>query len=95
MRRARASSFSLEARTSTIRLSKVFPSRIIETVEIVLRTSFCAVPAFRRVEPATNSGPTTTRISCSAMRASSDSGAETTQTVSAPAAAAAASAPTT
>jgi hypothetical protein len=29
-------------------------------VEIVFSTSFCAVPAFMRVEPAITSGPTTT-----------------------------------
>ena len=47
------------------------PSRIIVTVEIVLRTSFCAVPAFSRVEPAITSGPTTTATSCSARAAAS------------------------
>ena len=63
--RARAS-FSFAARTSTIRSPYVLPSRIIATVEIVFRTSFCAVPALSRVEPATNSGPTTTASSWSA-----------------------------
>ena len=65
MRRTRARSFSFVARTSTMRFPKVLPIRTIETVEIVLSTSFCAVPAFSRVEPASNSGPTTTAISCS------------------------------
>ena len=32
----------------------------------MFRTSFCAVPALSRVEPARTSGPTTTAISCSA-----------------------------
>ena len=32
------------------------PRRIIVTVEIVFRMSFCAVPAFSRVEPETTSG---------------------------------------
>jgi hypothetical protein len=63
MRRTRSRSLSFVARTSTMRLPKVLPSRTIDAVEIVLRTSFCAVPAFSRVEPARNSGPTTTTIS--------------------------------
>src|SRR5207248_1785481 len=94
-RRARVRSFSFVAATSIIRSPKVLPSRIIARVEIVFRTSFCAVPAFRRVEPATNSGPTTTASSCSQVRASSESRTETTQAVRAPAAAAASSAPIT
>ena len=73
IRRARARELLVRGATSTIRFPKVFPSRIIVTVEIVFRTSFCAVPALSRVEPATNSGPTTTAISCSAPRASSES----------------------
>ena len=95
MRRTRARSLSFVARTSTMRLPKVFPMRTIDTVEIVLRTSFCAVPAFSRVEPARNSGPTTTTISWSTSAASGESGADTTAPVSAPAAAAASIAPTT
>ena len=39
------------------------PSRTIAIVEIMLSTSFCAVPALSRVEPAITSGPTTTAIS--------------------------------
>ena len=62
------------AATSTMRLPYVFPSRIIEMVESVLRTSFCAVPALSRVEPARNSGPTTTAISCSTSSPSAESG---------------------
>ena len=50
-------SFSFVAATSTMRLPYVLPRRIIEIVEIVLRTSFCAVPALSRVDPARNSGP--------------------------------------
>src|SRR5215475_1149870 len=94
-RRARALSFSLVDATSTIRSPYVFPRRIIERVEIEFSTSFCAVPALRRVDPATISGPTTTETSCSAMRDNSESGTETTQTVRDPATAAASSAPTT
>ena len=45
-----------------MRFPKVLPRRTIATVEIMLSTSFCAVPAFRRVEPAMTSGPTTTSI---------------------------------
>ena len=43
-RRARARNLSLSALTSTIRFPNVLPSRTIATVEIVLSTSFCAVP---------------------------------------------------
>ena len=63
------------------------------TVEIVFRTSFCAVPAFIRVEPAITSGPTTTVdgvLDGGGERR--DPGTQTTPTVSAPAARAAASA---
>ena len=67
-------SLSFVATTSTMRFPNVFPSRTIEIVEIVLRTSFCAVPAFRRVEPARNSGPTTTAISWSTSAPSCESG---------------------
>src|SRR4029453_16660302 len=58
--RTRARSFSFSAPTSTIRFPNFFPSRIIEIVEMAFRTSFWAVPAFSRVDPAMNSGPTTT-----------------------------------
>ena len=63
---------SFVATTSTMRLPYVLPSRTIAIVEIMLRTSFCAVPALRRVEPAMTSGPTGTRISWSASSASSE-----------------------
>ena len=59
----------------------------------MFRTSFCAVPAFSRVEPARISGPTTTAISRAQRPASSDPGTHTTQAVKAPAAAAARAAP--
>ena len=78
-----------------MRLPYVLPSRTIVIVEIMLSTSFCAVPAFSRVEPAITSAPTTTAISCSASRPSSEPSTETTATVSAPARAASASAPRT
>ena len=95
MRRTRARSFSFAALTSTMRLSNVLPSRIIEMVETMFSTSFWAVPAFSRVEPASSSGPTTTTISRSTARPSSESGAQTTHAVEAPAAAAASIAPST
>ena len=44
------------ATTSTMRLPYVLPSRTIAIVEIMLSTSFCAVPAFSRVEPAMHLG---------------------------------------
>ena len=69
-RRARARSFAFVATTSTIRLPYVRPSRTIVTVEIVFSTSFCAVPAFIRVEPAITSGPTTATTAWSARRPS-------------------------
>ena len=59
------------ATRSTIRLPNVLPRRTIETVEIVLRISFWAVPAFMRVDPAITSGPTTAATSWSTSRASS------------------------
>jgi len=61
----------------------------------VFSTSFCAVPAFRRVDPAMNSGPTSTTIVWSAMRSSSELGAQTRAMVCAPASAAARIASTT
>src|SRR6266508_5444782 len=95
IRRARSLSFSFVAQTSTIRFPNVRPSRTIATVEIVLRTSFCAVPAFIRVDPAITSGPTTMRISCSTADPSGESGTQTMPAVTAPAAAARSTAPRT
>jgi hypothetical protein len=65
----------------------------IVTVEIVFSTSFCAVPAFIRVEPLMNSGPTSTSIGRSARRASSAPWAHASPIVSAPASRARSSAP--
>ena len=45
---------------STILLPFIFPKRIMVAVEIIFNTNFCAVPAFIRELPVTNSGPTTT-----------------------------------
>ena len=74
MRRARSTSFSLPADTSTMRFPKVRPRRTIVTVEIVLSTSFWAAPALRRVEPAITSGPTTTSMAWSAAPEISEPG---------------------
>src|SRR5678816_500941 len=53
------------------------PRRIIVVVLIMLRTSFCAVPAFMRVDPVTISGPTRVSITTSATFAMGESGAAT------------------
>src|SRR5690242_1273071 len=84
LRRARSRSLSFAGATPTIKPPYVRPSRIIVTVEIVLRTSFCAVPAFSRVEPAITSGPTTTATSSSARAAARLPRALATATPSAP-----------
>src|SRR5205823_899963 len=83
--RARSRSLAFSGATPTINPANVRPRRIIVTVEIALRTSFCAVPAFRRVEPDTTSGPTMTATSCCALAPSALCGAHTTATQSAPA----------
>ena len=58
MRVARSLSFADPVRTSTIRLPYVLPIRTIGIVVSMFSTSFVAVPAFMRVEPAMTSGPT-------------------------------------
>ena len=94
MRRTRSRSFSFAGDDADHQAAYVFPSRIIETVEIVFRTSFCAVPAFSRVEPARISGPTTHHDLALAQRGELRSrGTQTTHAVNAPAAAAARAAP--
>jgi hypothetical protein len=52
----------------------------------MFRTTFCAVPALRRVEPATTSGPVGTSIATAASRPMEDPGAPVTATVKAVAA---------
>ena len=74
MRTARSRSFSLVGRRSTIRLPYVLPRRTIAMVEIMLSTSFCAVPALRRVEPVSTSGPTGTSIGVLGGRAERGAG---------------------
>ena len=77
---ARATSFAFVARTSTMRLPYVLLLRTIASVVSMLSTSFCAVPAFRRVDPAMNSGPTTTSMAMSASRPAAESGLHATET---------------
>ena len=64
-------------------------------VESMFSTSFCAVPAFMRVEPATISGPTSGAIGISTARDSSESGTQLIPTVTAPRRLASATAPRT
>jgi len=66
IRSLRSVSFAFVARRSTIRLPNVFPNRIIAPVVIMLRMSFVAVPALRRVLPVMTSGPVTATIAMSA-----------------------------
>src|SRR5690606_11685097 len=80
MRSARTRSFSLVACKSTIKLLYTLPLRIIAVVESMLRTSFCAVPAFMRVEPISTSGPTTGAMTTSAWSSSSESVLQTQRT---------------
>lgn len=77
---ARATSFAFVARTSTMRLPYVSLQRTIASVVSMFSTSFCAVPAFRRVEPAMNSGPTTTSMAMSASRPAAESGLHAMET---------------
>ena len=57
-----STSLSLLSCMSTILFPFILPSFIIVVVDIMLSTSFCAVPAFIRELPVINSGPTTTSI---------------------------------
>ena len=58
IRSLRSRSFAFVALRSTIRLPYVLPMRIIAPVVIMLSTILVAVPALRRVDPVTTSGPT-------------------------------------
>ncbi len=64
-------------------------------VESMLRTNFCAVPDFRRVEPAITSGPTRGVMAIAAAPASSESEVQLTPTVNADSRRASAMAPST
>ena len=47
-------------------------------VVIMLSTSFCAVPAFMRVEPISTSGPTSGQIATSTSSVNSERGVQVT-----------------
>src|SRR5581483_3189017 len=83
-RRARSRSFAFHRAAPTISPAYVRPRRTFTIVEIAFSTSFCAVPAFRRVEPETISAPTGVAISIDASCASGLPGTQTTATQSAP-----------
>jgi hypothetical protein len=92
IRRARSRSLALAARRSTMRLPKVRPVRTITSVDNALTMTFCTVPAFSRVEPASSSGPVGISTGRSTTEARGVPSSHTTATVSAPAAAAASAA---
>ena len=75
--------------------SYTFPSRIIVAVEIMLRTSFVAVPLFIRVEPMIGSGPTSGQMATSTSSENWLRGLHVTKSVRAPISRARATAPTT
>ncbi len=58
MRVARSRSLMLEALTSTIKLLRTLPNWTMARVVKRFNTSLVAVPAFKRVEPVSTSGPT-------------------------------------
>ena len=58
--------------------SYAFPRRTNAAVVIMLRTSFCAVPAFMRVEPMSTSGPTSGQIATSTSSVNSERGVQVT-----------------
>src|SRR5438132_145749 len=68
IRTALAASFALRGCTSTIRLLYTLPNRAIVTVVSMLQISFCAVPAFIRVDPVSTSGPTSGVMAMPARR---------------------------
>src|SRR2546427_567328 len=84
IRTALAASFALRGCTSTIRLLYTLPNRAIVTVVSMLQISFCAVPAFIRVDPVSTSGPTSGVMAMPASCASSDPGTQVIATVAAP-----------
>ena len=91
----RPRSFRLDGRRFTMRFPRTLPVFAIAQVETMLRTIFCALPALRRVDPATTSAPVSTTISTSASRAIAVVGLELRLAVFAPRARAAASAAAT
>ena len=84
MRVPRATSLSLVSCMLTMRLPSTRPRRIITAVESMLSINFWAVPAFMRVDPVTNSGPTTASRAYSASAATGDAGLQVIEAVSSP-----------
>src|SRR5687768_5593601 len=84
MRLVLAFSLTFVARRSTIRLPYVLPNSTIAPVVRVFRTSLVAVPALRRVEPVTTSGPTRGVIMRSAYGTRADSGTQARPIANAP-----------
>ena len=76
--------FSFATCRSTIKFPYVLPKLIMTAVEIILRTNFCAVPAFKRVDPAKTSGPVSTSIANMASLEISEFGFQLTAIVRAP-----------
>ena len=95
MRVPRPTSLAFVICMFTIRLPSTRPSLIMTEVEIMLSISFCAVPAFMRVDPVTNSGPTTASRAYSASAATGDAGLQVMAPVSSPCRRASRSPPTT
>ena len=91
----RARSFLFDGRRFTMRFPRTLPVFAIAQVETMLRTIFCALPALRRVDPATTSAPVSTTIGRSAARSIGVAGLELRLAVRAPRSRAASSAPTT
>src|SRR2546430_5252128 len=84
IRIARSRSFALTGRMSIMRSPFVRPSFTIVAVEIMLRTSFVAVPALSRLDPARISGPTRTTTATSASLTRGDPPSHVIATVRAP-----------
>jgi len=94
-RSARSRSFRDRGWTSIIRLPCTRPSRLMLAVVSVFRTSFVAVPALSRVEPASTSGPGVGAITTLAPTPRALAGLHTTTIVATPRRRPAASAPRT
>src|SRR5690606_15266691 len=84
MRTPRPTSLRLDNCISTILFPLTRPRRIITEVLIIFNTSFCAVPAFIRVDPVTNSGPTMTSMGYLASAATGEFALQTMQPVAIP-----------
>ncbi len=79
----------------TMRFEYVRPIRTIVAVEKAVSTSFCAVPAFIRVDPAMTSGPVSTVTRMSTSSPTVTRGLHDTSAVVAPRRRASRSAPST